>query len=212
MSRDGITNAYVSSSVPAIYAYYGAYLDFSGSAPVRLWTGNKDQVFTDFSGSATYSAVGTLGSISAVSETTELSAKNIDLTLSGIPSSYISLALQNPYRGRTAAVYLFLYNEAHTSYTQTMLFRGRMDQMVIQEGSETSTITVKCESRLVDFNRPRETRYTNEYQQSVYPGDTGLEFIAGMGDKAIYWGQSAPATTVSNPGSTPGGDGNSNES
>lgn len=204
MARDNITSQYVSSSVKSIYVEYAAYLDFSGSAPVRLCTGNQNITLTDFSGSAAYTAVGTMGTISVISETTEVAAKGIDLTLSGIPSEYVSLALQNNYRGRTAAVYLLLYNEDRSAYQQSMIFRGRMDQMVINEGENQSTITVKCESRLVDLNRPREKRYTDEYQKSVHPADTGLEFMKSMADRSLYWGSTAPATTIDNGDSSDG--------
>jgi hypothetical protein len=216
MSRDNITAAYVSSSVQTIRADYLAYLDFgpSGSeaapAPVRLWTGLENKTFTDFSGSATYLAVGTYGGISAVTETTEVSAKGIELTLSGIPQAYLSATMQNRYRGRPAAVYLILWDATRSSYQQTMVFRGRMDQMIINEGSTSSTITVKCESRLIDFQRPVERRYTNEYQTAfVNPEDTGLEFIYAIADKIIYWGMNAPTTTISLEGAGGGsGDGN----
>lgn len=205
--RDGIDNTLVSSSVMVVRPEFLAYMDFSGSAPVRIWTGNKDTTFTDFSGSAVYTAIGTLGKISSVSETSDTSAKGIELSLSGIPSAYISLALTNNYRGRTVAIYMILYNESRTTYQQTMIWRGRMDQMIINEGETTSTITVKCENRLADFNRVREIRYTDEYQKSIYPTDTGLEFITGMADKMIYWGTSAPTTTIATPGGGGGGGG-----
>ena len=207
MARD-ITATYVSSSVGTIRCEYAVILEFSGSAPTRLWSGIENKTLTDYSGSATYTGVGSLGSISAISETTEVSARGIELTLSGIPSNYVSLALQNNYRGRTAAVYLLLFNIDRSSYQQSMIFRGRMDQMIISEGETNSTITVKCESRLVDLNRARETRYTDEYQKSIFPNDTGLEFMSGMADKSIYWGTESPTTNVSSPIGGGGGDNN----
>jgi hypothetical protein len=213
--RNGITSNYVSSSVQNIYAEYAVILDFAPTGSetdhyVRLWTGISSGSFDDFTGTGkSYTGVGTLGNISAVSETTEVSAKNIDLILSGVPSSYISLALSGGYRGRTVAVYLQLYSSDRSTYSQSTLFRGRMDQISIQEGPETSTITVKCESRLVDLNRPRIKYYTQESQQSVYPNDNGLAFISGMGGKSIYWGSVAPATTATNGNDSGGSDGNS---
>lgn len=207
MSRPNVTSTYVSSSVAIIQPYLAAYLDFSGSAPVRLWTGTQSASFTDISGSGNYLGVGTFGKISSISETTEVAAKGMELTLSGIPTEYISLALSGSYRGREAVVYLILYNTAMTSYEQLTLFRGRMDQLLISEGAEASTISVKCESRLIDLNRPQDIRYTDEAQKQLYPDDKGLEFVASMADKSIYWGVSAP-TSVGNSG---GGDDGSND-
>lgn len=208
MSRPNVTDTYVSSSVTLIQPYFAAYLDFSGSAPVRLWTGNASKSFNDISGSGDYLGVGTFGGISTVTETTEIAAKTMDLTLSGIPTEYVSLALSGAYRGRDAVVYLILFNTNMTSYEQVTLFRGYMDQMLIQEGAEFSNITVKCESRLIELNRTKDVRYTDEAQKQLYPDDKGLEFVASMADKSIYWGTSAPGST----GNSGGEDGNTDGS
>ena len=215
MSRDNISQTFVSSSVGLLQPEFAVYMDFgpSGSeaapAPVRLWTGIESMTLTDISGSGTYIGVGSLGTISAVQETTEVSAKNLDITLTGVPTTYVSVAMRNRYRGRAVAVYLLLYNADRSSRESTMIFRGRMDQMVIQDEETTSTVTVKCESRLVDLNRSRIRRYTNEYQQSVYPNDNGLEFISGMGNVVIYWGQNNPSSAAGDSiGTTEGEDGN----
>lgn len=206
MSRPNVTDTYVSSSVTLIQPYFAAYLDFSGSAPVRLWTGNASKSFNDIGGSGDYLGVGTFGGISTITETTEVAAKNMDLTLSGIPPEYVSLALSGSYRGRDVVVYGILFNTGMTSYEQITLFRGYMDQMIIQEDSNTSTITVKCESRLIELNRQRDVRYTDEAQKQLYPTDKGLEFVASMADKSIYWGVSAPSSTGNDGGGENGGE------
>lgn len=198
MSRPNVSSTYVSSSVTLIQPYLAAYLDFTGSAgtPVRVWTGTTSSLFNDIStvGSGSYIGIGTLGNISSISETTEIAAKGIELTLSGIPEEYVSLALSGSYRNRDAVVYLILYNTAMTNYEQITLFRGKMDQLTINEASDTSVISVKCESRLIELNRPKDIRYTDEAQKQLYPGDKGLEFVASMADKSIYWGVSAPSS------------------
>jgi hypothetical protein len=206
MSRNGVTATYVSSSVSLVQPYIAAYMDFSGSA-VRVWTGNATKNFSDNFGGGDYLGVGTLGSLSAVTETTEVSAKGVDLTLSGIPTEYVSLALSNNYRGRQVAVYLILFNTAMTAYEQITLFRGRMNQLTINESGDNSTLTVQCENRLIDLNRPTDIRYTDEAQKELYPTDKGLEFVAAMANKSIYWGTSAPSS-VGNTADEGTGDGN----
>ena len=208
MSRD-LTPTYVTSSVALVQPYLAAYMDFSGSA-VRVWTGNQSKSFSDDFGGGDYLGVGTFGGISAITETTEVAAKGMDLSLSGIPTDYISLALTDNYRGRTVAVYLVLFNEAFTSYEKIMIFRGRMDQMIIEETGESSTLKLKCESRLIDLNRQRDIKYTDEAQKLLYPNDKGLEFVASMANKSIYWGNSAPGSAINSGagGDTGTGDGN----
>ena len=193
MSRTGVSAAYVSSSVSLVQPYIAAYMDFSGSA-VRVWTGNATKSLSDDFGGGNYLGVGTLGGVSAVTETTDVSAKGIDLTLSGIPTECVSLALSDNYRGRQVAVYLILFNTAMTSYEQITMFRGRMNQIAINESGETSTLIISCENRLIELNRTTDVRYTDEAQKELYPTDTGLEFVAAMANKSIYWGNSAPSS------------------
>jgi hypothetical protein len=200
MSRPNVTSTYVSSSVSLIQPYVAAYLDFSGSAPVRVWTGNSTQLFNDIGGSGSYLGIGTLGTISSISETTEVASKRIDLSLSGIPTEYVSLALSNNYRGRNVVVYLILFNTSMVAYEQITLFRGKMDQLIIDEGSDTSKITVRCESRLNELNRINDIRYTDEAQRELFPNDKGLQFVASMADKSIYWGNSAPGSSGNSAG------------
>ena len=119
-----LTSTYVTSSVAVVRPHVAVYLDFSGSA-VRLWSGLEAKTLNDNFGSGSYSAVGSLGNISAITETTDVSAKGIELVLSGVPSENIALALNNPCRGRTMAIYLLLFNDTYTAYEQTMIYRGR---------------------------------------------------------------------------------------
>lgn len=193
MSRTGVSATYVSSSVVLVQPYIAAYMDFSGSA-VRVWTGNTSKSLSDDFGGGNYLGVGTFGGVSAVTETTDVSAKGIDLTLSGIPNEYVSLALSDNYRGRQVAVYLILFNTAMSTYEQITMFRGRMNQISINESGETSTLIVSCENRLIELNRTNDVRYTDEAQKQLYPTDTGLQFVAAMANKSIYWGNSAPGS------------------
>ena len=210
MSRN-IPAAYVSSSVTLVQPYYAAYLGFP-TGSFRLWTGQYDKTFSDEFGGGTYLGVGSMGSISPITETTEVAAKGMDLTLSGIPTEYVSLALSGSYRGGDVSVYLILFNSNLSSYEKLTVFKGTMDQMIINENGNSSTINVKCESRLVALNRPRDIRYTDEAQKALYPNDTGLRFVASMADKSIYWGNSAPGSTGNSGGGADvgGGDGTTN--
>jgi len=208
MSRN-ISSSFVTSSLSLIQPYYAAYLNFSGSI-VRLWTGQYNQSFSDEYGGGTYQGVGTFGSISPVTETSDVSAKGISLILSGIPTENIGLALSGSYRGFNASVYLILYDENLTLFEKIIIFKGTMDQLIINENGETSTIDVKCESRLIALNRPRDIRYTDEAQKELYPNDTGLRFVASMAERSIYWGNSAPSSTGNNGGNDNNDDGTTN--
>jgi hypothetical protein len=160
------------------------------STPVYLWTGYGDLVYN----STTYLGLGTFGTISPVEETTDLAARGISMKLSGVPTANVSLALTENYQGRECAI-LFgaLSPTAGTLISSPVtVFSGRMDVMQITDDGQTAEIIMTAESRLMDFKRTREIRYTDEEQQQLYAGDAGLEFVNDIQEKPIYWGSSNP--------------------
>jgi superfamily II RNA helicase len=107
--------------------------------------------------------------------------------MTGIPSSFLALALQEPYQGRECRIYFGL------EIFLTEIFSGELDQMNIEEAAETSTISVTAENVLIKLERPVVKRYTNQDQKSRYPLDKGLEYIADLQDKELFWGKATPA-------------------
>jgi hypothetical protein len=161
-----------------------AELDFA-SGPVRVSSApfplsHQGQVFA---------GVGALGAASAVAEGAELQGYAIQLTLSAIPVELVSVALADQYQGRQGRLWLAFLDEAHQMQGEPLfIFAGRMDTCDLEIG-ETATITLTIQNRLADWERPRLRRYTDEDQQSVYDGDLGLQFVAQMAEKTIYWGR-----------------------
>lgn len=172
--------------------------------PVRAWSGIGDLV----SQGNTFTGVGHLGGIGPIQEAgQEVRANALTLQLSGIPSALISTALTTQYQGRDAKAWLAFFTQASPFVTAglvadpVLLFRGRMDTMQIEDGPETATITVACESRLADLRRPRIRRYTDEDQNQLFAGDRGLEFLAGLQEREIHWGTGdGPGGAVPPPG------------
>lgn len=185
-------------NAPEITPFFAVDLMFSGSyvdpvtgstvtaVPLYLWSGYGDLVRSDTLN--TYLGAGQLLNISTVEETTEIQAVGANFTLSGIPSEYLSLALQTPYQGRECRVY---FGNLVTGIDPVFLeiFSGEMDQMNIVEASDTCTIAVTAENALIKLERPVVRRLTNTDQQSRYPTDKGLEYVAYLQDKEIFWGR-----------------------
>jgi hypothetical protein len=152
-------------------------------SPLYLWTGIGE---IEIDGN-TYTGAGGLLSISAISETSDISAQGATLSLSGIPSTLLSLALQVPYTGRLCKVKFGLMA---SPVVTTTLFIGYMDQMNIVDGAETANITIMVESKLIDLERPRTHRYTSESQKSRFAGDLAFDFVSDLQDKPLSWGRS----------------------
>jgi len=151
--------------------------------PLRLWTGLGNRTI----GGETYTGTGSLLNIAAAEEVGDLSAKGMVLTLTGLDSSIISIALQEPYQRRIAKVYL-----GEQSVTPVVeIFSGFMDTMQISDEPETSTIVLTIESKLVELERSRNWRYTDESHKARYSGDSFFSFVQSIQDQQVAWGRSA---------------------
>jgi len=136
-----------------------------------------------------YLGAGQLASISKVEEKSEVESTSIELSLSGVPTEMIALALAEEYQGREVRIYLAILNSDYKIInTPLTIFVGKMDYMQILLGS-TATISLVCNSILSDWSRPNVRRYNNEDQQIEYPNDKGLEFVQQAVEKEIVWGQ-----------------------
>ena len=183
MSRDITTEVLDALDDAVVYPFFAVDLAFS-SGPLYMWSGYGDLVI----GSKTYLGAGQLLSLSSVEETTEMEAMGASLTLSGIPSAFLALALTEPYQGRECRIYFGMTSDP-SAYVE--IFSGELDQMNISEEGSTSSISVTAENVLIKLERPIVRRLTNEDQKSRYPTDRGLEFIAALQDKEIYWGRTS---------------------
>jgi hypothetical protein len=193
--------------------FEGSYVDpITGdtvtATPLYLWSGYGNFVREDTDN--IYLGAGQLLNISTIEETTEIQAVGANFTLSGIKSEYLSMALQVPYHGRECRVYfgVLIGGGLATQGLDTIttqfgdlivlqsgtqgfleIFSGEMDQMNIVEAAETATISVSAENALIKLERPVVRRLTSTDQKSRYPSDKGLEYVAGLQDKEIFWGR-----------------------
>lgn len=206
MTRD-VSEAVLSSlEDDVVYPFYAIELLFDGENTLRLWTGQGTLVYDGVE----YFGTGQILAVDSVEETTEMSAKGATLTLSSVPATVLSLALSEPYQGRRCNIYFgmfargslltesnvyilledgsqILLESQDTGLTQ--IFSGYMDQMNIEEGPESSILSLTVENKLIDLERIRVARFTSSYQKSIYPNDRGLDFIEDLQDKNIIWGR-----------------------
>ena len=211
MSRDLDPNTLEAISQEVVQPFFAVELLFDGNETLRMWTGQGTLVLDD---GTQWVGTGNLLDISSIEETSEMSVKGATLTLSGVPSEVLSLALSEPYQGRVCNIYFgtfssgallketnnyILLQDGSRINVETgekgfnQLFSGYMDQMNIDDGPETSTIELKVENRLIDLERARVARYTQFYQKSVYPDDDGLKFVEDLQTRKVPWGRSEDA-------------------
>lgn len=177
-----VSNALGGEVVPALLLvdldFDSGHLYVNNSAVTFNWSGH------DWLGLAN------LGSVEAIAEHSGLEMSGVRLTLTGIPSEMVSIALGEHYQGRACVIHLAPLDSAYTVLADPVqVFSGRIDTMEISLG-DTASITLTAESRLTDWERPRVRRYTHEDQLAEHPADLGLEFVPQMAEKVLVWGRS----------------------
>jgi hypothetical protein len=207
MSRDLSLSTIENVNADVVEPFFAVEMLFDSNI-VRMWTGTGTLVLGD---GTEWIGSGSLLNISTIEETQDMSVKGANISLSGIPSELLSLALSEPYQGRVCNIYFGTFSAAGDLLQETgsyillqdgsrlsvqtgeagfnILFSGYMDQMNIVEASDTATIEMLVENKLIDLERARVARFTSGYQKSLYPNDKGLDFIEDLQDKKIPWGR-----------------------
>ena len=180
MSRTVSAAILTALAQPEVQPFYAIEFNFD-TAPVYFWTGYGNREI----GGNTYLGTGNLLNIGGLEEAADLSAKSVTITLSGVPSDIVSLALSEPYQRRTCRILFGVQNVNAI----VEVFSGVMNTMTIQDSGETSTIELLVESKLVELERAKIRRYTHESQQARYPNDTFFSYVAALQDRDVIWGR-----------------------
>lgn len=157
--------------------------EFGGdTGTARFFTGLGDLVING----NTYTGVGNLGAISSLTEDNKLGVNGMTFTLSGVPPELLAIAMNIPCRNKPVKMYVVLFSPEGNIVSNQLCFNGRMDQMILKEDGNSSSITITAESQVIDFNRPRLSRWT--YNQRKDQTDNGLKNISRSSGIVIPWG------------------------
>lgn len=209
MSR-GILQDFVNQlNRDTVFPFFTVQLHFD-TAQLNFWSGLYDLQIGD----TTYTGAGDLLEVSSIEETTELAAFGATLTMSGLDSSTVSLALQEPYQGRECNIGFGVFNgfsqpgslqleQGTTDFVllesgdkillegnlyHVELFSGYMDMINVNEAPEGSTIQVQVENRMIDLERERSRRYNSATQKQKYPNDKGLNYAEDAANREVILG------------------------
>ena len=167
---------------------------------IRVWSGTDDITVN----SETYTGAGSLLSISGVEEDLELKSSGLTIAISGMDATMLDYALTENYQNRLITLFLgFQMGGSNESAGELTLFKGRMTTLTVNDTPDGATITIDCENRLVDLERPSNLRYTLETQQFLNNGDTGFNRVQQLADKQIAWGQKQDSAYAGGRGNHP---------
>jgi hypothetical protein len=169
-----------------------------GTQTVYIWSGTGPLTWN----SMTFQGVGSFGKMGEISEDSNVEAKGVKLTLSGIPSSMMSEVLTDVRILRTAKMWLALYNSSSVLIADPLLsYQGLIDAPEITDDGQTCSCSISLENCLVDLNRECYRRFTDSDQQqdlsatltrlsmSQSTADTGFTHVAGLQEQITFWGR-----------------------
>ena len=189
MSPRTLTAAVETASLAAVVRGPVAFVKIAfDTGTLRFNASDRNyNISVDGDGSQQYLGVGRIGGISQVAETSELQATGLTMTLRGIPSENVALALAEDFQGRICRVWaVYLDVDFQVILDPLLAYEGFIDKMDIALG-ETAQVSVQVEHEFTRWESANIRRYTNEDQQLLFPGDRGLEFMPNA-EKEFFWG------------------------
>jgi hypothetical protein len=152
--------------------------------PIALNSSNADFDF----GGVTYRGAAGLGAVSPI-EDSPGEVKGLQLTLSGVPAEYLSLALDDAaaVQGTPLTIRLAIFSSSGQIIDAPIDWAGRLDTMVIEQTGETCSIAVTAESSAVDLLRGTSLTTSDSDQRFLYPGDRAFEYVASQSGQPVVW-------------------------
>ncbi len=140
-------------------------------------------------GGHAWKGLGGLVTISEIRESSALEAVGVKLELSGVPTAAISLALNEKPQGRSAKIWFAVFDSDSGALVDDPMaeYAGRMDVLSLTRGAQSCTIALNVESRLADFARPSNGRFTDADQQRRHAGDLFFSFVAQFSERELVF-------------------------
>jgi hypothetical protein len=157
----------------------------TSAGTVYIWSGIGNLVWNGI----TFIGAGALATVDVIPETTDLSANGVTVALSGIPSSYLALALESIENRYNATLWFGLFDDNLNLIADPyQVYQGITDVPTITEGTDTCKITITIENRFSDLNRARTTYYTPQDQALIDATDKGFDYVAGLQNASVIFG------------------------
>lgn len=140
-------------------------------------------------GGATYEAINGFLGMSEPAESKDLRVNSVNLTVSGVDQSFISIFLNQNWINRRVIIRRVVLDSSNAVIgTPISLFDGQISQFQIDESVDSSEVTISVASQWADFERKAGRLTNNNSQQYFFSGDKGFEFAANtVAD--IKWGR-----------------------
>lgn len=177
------------------------------SGVVNVWSGTGELP----ANGKTWQGLGDMGSISGVTEVTDLTDVVLKATLSHIMTGLMpELVNEVTTQDTTFRPFEFLivfFDDDRVVLGTVILAVGFIDQVQLAVDADGGGITIDLVTETALLNRSNFVRLTNDAQQNIFMGDFGLQFVTDM-DEQIIWGNASDVTTINRGGGGRGRDRN----
>lgn len=186
MATRELTSDFHSASISPVKNIAGfVQMDF-GSESIYLTNAAYDITWNG----QNWRGVAQMGQVESVEEVIGVSAKALRFTISGVDTTKLGMAMTENFRNLPAKFWLGLIEPGTGIIPDPVqVFIGRMSEMIVQRGNIAS-ISVTVESAMAAWGRPNTRRFSDADQQSEYPGDLGLQYVAEISSgRELIWGR-----------------------
>lgn len=183
-----VSSAVEASEVRPFYLFEAEFV----SETLRLFSGGYDLTWN----SETWLGNGWFKGLSNVKETGGVESSGVEVTLSGVPDTLISLVLGDSRQNLTGKLYLGFFDSSWSIIADPFLFfEGGLDVPKISDSNSDLDLILTYENHLVFLKRKRELRFTDQTQQALFPGDLGFQFVNSLAEWSGYWGKKVEPPT-----------------
>lgn len=136
-------------------------------------------------GGHTWQPVG--GQLEPISHTATGEVDQLVFTLPAVTPDQIAMGLTEPVAGVSVRVYDCLVDPADGAVADAVLaWAGSLSVPTLEDGPD-AVLSWTAEHRAARALRPKPSRYTNDEQRRLYPGDTSLDVDPETDAKPLAW-------------------------
>ena len=157
--------------------------------PVYLTNAPFDITSSVSGSSRTYLTNGHLKHITGINETNKPTKNSLQLTLSGVDQTYISIALSENIINKEVYIYRGFLDANNALISDPfLLFFGTIDEYRISDNTDRANLVLNLTSHWGNFEKTSGRVTTDNSQQRFFSGDKGMEFAA-LTVRDIKWGR-----------------------
>ena len=159
---------------------------FFDSFSLCVWTGS----YTYYEGGVYYLGNGWLKSPGSFRENSSDESDGATVILSGVPTSLITLLLQQSVGIVTGRLRFGLLDEAGAVIADPIeRYYGFLDVPEYKMDPVRPEIKLQFEDELIDFDGANENRFTRECQKLYFPTDKGFDYVESVQEWSGLWGK-----------------------